>query len=206
VRRALVVASDVVPDPRRARGLVLRPAGVGIVAAATESGDGFVAFHSETFAEYAGLYEVRLDWLGPRRWLGGSGGHTIAVRAAESYAERCAACTVDSVSRFLEAQGLAVGDIDLVVAPDTPRGFARRVSAALDFPLERVVSEPKPSGAYSAAPGLALAAAIAAGRLRASRRTLLVTAGPGITVALALYGQVPETSTRHSCSASPTYR
>lgn len=190
VRRALVVASDVVPDPSRARGLVLRPAGVGIVAAAAEDGNGFFAFHSETFADYAGLHEVRLDWRGPRRWLAGSGGHAVAVRTAESYAERCVACAAESVSRFLAAQGLAVRDVDLVVVPDTPPGFARGISATFGLSVDRVVSEATSSGAHSAAPGLALAAAIADGRLRTSRRTLIVTAGAGITVALALYGRV----------------
>lgn len=188
VRRALIVASDVVPYSGRADGLVVRPVGVGIVAAATESGAGFLAFHSETFGEYAGLCEVRLDWIGSRGWLRTSGNHVVAARTAESYAERCVACAADSTRRFLRTQGLAVGDVDLFVAPDTPPGFGRGISAALDLPFERVVSGPTSSGAYSAAPGLALVAAIASGRLHATNRMLVITAGAGITVALALYG------------------
>ena len=188
VRRALVVASDVDPDPRRSSGLAVRPAGVAIVAGAVEGPEGFLAFHSETFTEYAGLYEGRVDWLGPRGWLTGGAGHAVAVRTDESYTDRCAACAAASATRFLAAQGLAIGDIDLVVAPDSPCSFAGAFSAMLQLDRRCVIGGPASAGAHSAAPGLALSAAMASGRLRAARRTLLVAAGAGITVALALYG------------------
>jgi 3-oxoacyl-[acyl-carrier-protein] synthase-3 len=188
VRRALLVASDVDPDPRRSRGLAVRAAGVGIVATASEGDDGFLAFHSETFPEYAGLYEARLDWFG-RQSLLGRAGHAVAVRTAPSYAERCAACAAASANHFLDAQGLGIDDVDLIVAPDAPAGFARALSTMLHVESERMSSdEVVSSGTHSAAPGLALAAAVASGRFGAAGRALLVAAGAGITVALALYG------------------
>jgi len=81
-----------------------------------------------------------------------------------------------------------IGDVDLVVVPDSPPGFASAFSTMLQVDPARVTSDPSSAGAHSAAPGLALAAAMASGRLRAARRTLLVAVGAGITVALALYG------------------
>ena len=46
-------------------------------------------------------------------------------------------------------------------------------------------------GAYTAGPIAALQAAIKSGRLGEARNTLMLAAGAGITVALALYRQTP---------------
>lgn len=189
VRRALVVASDIDPDPSSSRGLSVRPRGAAIVAGAGNGREGFLAFQSDTFPEHGDLYEVRLEWQGAGRLLGRGAGHAVAVRAAADYAERCAASAAVSVVRFLEAHDLALGDVDVVVVADVPERFLGRLTAMLDLPPERVVDDATAAGGYTAAPALALEAAVASGRWRAARRALLVAVGAGITVSLALYGR-----------------
>ncbi len=189
VRRALVLASDVDPNPGRSQGLAVGAAGVGVVLAAGDGREGFRAFHAETFSKHAHLYESRVEWLGPARsrWLGRSPGHAIRRRAVDAYAERCAESAALAAARFLEARGLAPEDLDVVVAPELPPGLPQRLAELLGISEKQLASDPDSAGTCSAAPGLALEAAFASGRMAAARRALLVAAGAGITVSLALY-------------------
>jgi 3-oxoacyl-[acyl-carrier-protein] synthase-3 len=188
-RRAMVLASDVDPNPRRSTGLALQASGVAVVVAAGDGREGFLGFHSETFSKHANLLESRLDWLGPRpRWIPGGAGHAIAMRTMEAYAERCAECSATSIAHFLENRSLGIDDIDLVLAADAPAGFVRRLTALCGLREGSVVSGEETAGAHTALPGLALESALKSGRLREARHTLFVTAGAGITVSLALYG------------------
>ena len=191
VRRALVVASDVDPNPGRSTDLVVGAAGVGVVLAAREGSEGFHDFHTETFPKHAHLYESRLEWLGPARsrWFGRSPGHAITLRAMDAYGERCAESAALAAARFLEARGLSPEDLDLVVVPELPAGLPDRLGMLLGIPQDRLASDPDSADTCSAAPGLALEAAFASGRMAGARRTLLVAAGAGITVSLALYGR-----------------
>jgi 3-oxoacyl-[acyl-carrier-protein] synthase-3 len=190
VRRALVVASDVDPNPGRSTGLAVRAAGVGVVLRATEGAAGFQDFHAETFPKHAHLYESRLEWLGPAsRRFRRSPGHAITLRAMDAYAERCAESVSLAAARFLDTCGLAPEDLDLVVVPELPAGLPARLAALLGVAEERLASDPASAGTCSAAPGLALESALASGRLDGARRALLVAAGAGITVSLALYGR-----------------
>ena len=189
IRRALIVASDVDPDSGRSEGLSLTPTGVGVVVGAGDGTEGFVAFHSETFTEHAGLHEARLEWLDVPSRRGRAKAHALSVRTDGAYAEHCTACVATTARRFLDTQGLRIADVELLIAPDAPPGLAGALPAALDIEPGRVSTDPGSRGTHSAAPGLALAAAIARGRLREARRTLLVAVGAGITVALALYGR-----------------
>jgi 3-oxoacyl-[acyl-carrier-protein] synthase-3 len=191
VRGALVVASDVDPDPGRSTGLALGAAGVAIVVGAGAGPEGFLGFHAETFSKHAHLCESRLDWKGPAGVPRGSsgGGHTLVLRTLDAYAERCAESAALAAARFLDGQGLGIEDVDLLVAPGVPAGLPERLAALLGIPAERVADAASSVGACSAAPGLALEAAVASGRLRAARRALLVAVGAGISVSLALYGR-----------------
>ena len=190
VRRALVLASDVDPNPGRSVGLAVGAAGVGVVLAAGEGRAGFGSFHAETFSKHAHLYESRVEWLGPARSrLGRSPGQAIRRRTDDAYAERCAESAALAAARFLEAQGLAPEDLDLVVAPELPPDLPRHLTELLGVPETQLASDPDSAGTCSAASGLALEAAFASGRLAAARRALLVSVGAGITVSLALYEQ-----------------
>jgi 3-oxoacyl-[acyl-carrier-protein] synthase III len=66
------------------------------------------------------------------------------------------------------------------------------VTVRLGVPGDRVAYVPEDLvGAYTAGPVAALEAAFKSGRLGEARNTLMLAAGAGITVALALYRQTP---------------
>ena len=191
VRRALLVASDVDPNPGRSVGISFGAVGVAVLVGARDASEGFGDFYAETFTKHAHLYESRLTWLGPGRsgWLRRPRGHAVTARTGEAYADRCVESTALAAARFLEAHHLTAEDLDLLVVPEAPAGLPTRLAKLLGVSEERVAGCPDSAGTCSAAPGLALEAAFASGRLARARRALLVGVGSGISVSLALYGR-----------------
>ena len=87
---------------------------------------------------------------------------------------------------------MRAGDIDLLVAAPSAPGFLDPLRARLGIAGDRVayVAEDL-EGGYTAALIAALQSAVRSGRLAEARNIVLLTAGPGITVCLALYRQEP---------------
>jgi len=86
--------------------------------------------------------------------------------------------------------GMGIDEIELLVPAPAGWGFVDALRAGLGVPGDRVayVAEDL-DGGYTAGPIAALQAAVRSGRLGEARNTLLVSAGAGITVTLALYRQ-----------------
>jgi 3-oxoacyl-[acyl-carrier-protein] synthase III len=83
-------------------------------------------------------------------------------------------------------------EIDLVVPAPSAPGFVDSLRVRLGVPGDRVAYTPEDlDGTYTTGPIAALQAAIRSGRLGEARNTLMLAAGAGITVALALYRQTP---------------
>ena len=101
-------------------------------------------------------------------------------------------CAEEATRRFLARLGMGIDEIDLLVpAPSSP-DFLDSVTVRLGVPGDRVAYVAEDLvGAYTAGPVAALEAAFKSGRLGEARNTLMLAAGAGITVALALYRQTP---------------
>jgi 3-oxoacyl-[acyl-carrier-protein] synthase III len=99
------------------------------------------------------------------------------------YQARLVDCAEEAARGLLGGLGMGTGDIDLLVAAPSSPGFLDPLRVRLGIPGDRVayVSEDL-DGAYSAGPIAALQAAARSGRLAKARDTLLLAAGPGITV------------------------
>jgi 3-oxoacyl-[acyl-carrier-protein] synthase III len=163
-----------------------------------DTAPGFTDFHTETFSEYADLLTSGLVWQERRgfRARGRSAGRSqMAIDAAPGYHARLADCAEEAARRFLGRLGLDASDIDLLVpAPSGPE-FADRLRARLGVPGDRVayVAEDL-EAAYTTGPIAAWQTAAMSGRLAEARTILLLAAGAGITVTLALYRQEPPES------------
>jgi 3-oxoacyl-[acyl-carrier-protein] synthase III len=116
----------------------------------------------------------------------------MAVHEEPGYQARCADCAQEATRRFLGLLGMSIDEIDLLVpAPSAPE-FLDRLRVGLGVPGDRVAFTTEDmAGAYTAGPIAALEAAVKSGRLAEARTVLLLAAGAGITVTLALYRQTP---------------
>jgi 3-oxoacyl-[acyl-carrier-protein] synthase III len=195
IRLGAIVTSDVDPNLKDPGTAPFRPAGGAMLLSWDDSPAGFTDFYAETFPEYADLFASGLVWqerrgpLVPRRATGQS--HMV-IDEEPGYQARLADCAEEVTHRFLRRLGMGMDEIDLLVpAPSSP-DFLDTLRARLGVPGDRVayVTEDL-EDTYTTGPIAALQAAIRSGRLGEARNTLMLAAGAGITVALALYRQTP---------------
>jgi 3-oxoacyl-[acyl-carrier-protein] synthase-3 len=195
IRLGAIVTSDVDPQLKDPGTAPFQPAGGAVLLGWDDTGAGFTDFAAETYPEYQDLFASGLVWRDrrglrvPRRAAGQS---QMVIDARPGYHARLVDCAEESAHRFLRRLGMGVSEIDLLVpAPSSP-DFLDALRVRLGVPGDRVayVAEDL-EGAYTTGPIAALQAAIRSGRLGEARNTLLLAAGAGITIALALYRQRP---------------
>ncbi len=195
IRLGAIVASDVDPDLRDAGTAPFRPTGGAMLLGWDDSLAGFTDFGLETFPEYADLFVSGLVWRkrhGVRVSRRAAGQSQMVIDSEPGYQARLVDCAEEATRRFLRRIGMDISEIDLLVpAPSFP-DFLDPLRIRLGIPGDRFayVAEDL-AGAYTSAHIAALQAAVKSGRLAESRNTLMLAAGAGITVALALYRQAP---------------
>ncbi|HTS95114.1 MAG TPA: 3-oxoacyl-[acyl-carrier-protein] synthase III C-terminal domain-containing protein [Streptosporangiaceae bacterium] len=195
IRLGAIVTSDVEPGLTDRGTAPFRPAGGAMLLGWDDSPAGFTDFHAETFPEYEDLFVSGLAWQerhGRRVSRGESGQSLMVIDAKPGYRERLADCAEEATRRFLSRLGMDIGDIDLLVPAPAVPDFVDPLRVRLGVPGDRVayVAEDLEK-AYTTATVAALQAAVKSGRLAEARSTLMLAAGAGITVTLALYRQTP---------------
>ena len=195
IRLGAIVASDVSPDLEHPRTTFLQPTGGAMILGWDDGLAGFTDFSTETFPEYQELFVSGLVWQERHRHRTQrrmTGRHQMVLEEDSGYHARLADCAEEAVRRFLRRLGMGPTEIDLLVPAPCAPGFLDTLRLRLGVPGDRVayITEDL-EGSYTAGPIAALQAAIRSGRLGEARNTLLLAAGAGITVALALYRQAP---------------
>ncbi len=185
VELGMVVASDMDPEPGVSEGFTFPGVGGAVLLSADDSRAGFTAFQFATFPEFGELFQSYVDWQeDPRGGLAGHGRNILTVEIAESYTARALECAESTVRELAGAQALDLGEVDLLVATASVPGFAEGLAARLGVPAEQVALPPDGlAGTHTAAPAVALESV----RLAPASTALFVSAGAGITVAVALY-------------------
>jgi 3-oxoacyl-[acyl-carrier-protein] synthase III len=184
VELGMVVASDMDPEPGVSEGFTFPGVGGAVLLSADDSRAGFTAFQFATFPEFAELFQSYVEWQ-DEAWLGTAGGRNVlTVEIAESYVARALECAESTVRELAVAQALDLAEVDLLVATASVPGFADGLATRLGVPADRVALPPDGlASAHTAAPAVALESV----RLAAASTALFVSAGAGITVAVALY-------------------
>jgi 3-oxoacyl-[acyl-carrier-protein] synthase III len=188
------VTSDVDPDAG-SHEAAFRPAGGAMLLGWDDGIAGFTDFHMETFPEYADLYTSGLVWQGrrgirlPRQR---AGRHRLVIDEKPGYQARLADCAEEATRNFLRRLGMDMTEVDLLIpAPSGPE-FLDTLRERLGVPGDRVAYTPEDlERTHTSGPITAVQAAIKSGRLGEAGNTLILAAGSGVTVALALYRQKP---------------
>jgi 3-oxoacyl-[acyl-carrier-protein] synthase III len=195
IRLGAIVTSDVEPSLKEPGTAPFLPAGGAMLLGWDDSLTGFTDFYAETFPEYEDLFVSGLAWQerhGLRVPPGANGHSQMVIDSQPGYHARLTDCAEEATRRFLRRLGMDISEIDLLVpAPSFP-DFLDRLMVRLGVPGDRVayVTEDLEQ-AYTTGPIAALQAAVKSGRLGEAQNTLMLAAGAGITVTLALYRQIP---------------
>ena len=191
IRLGAVVSSDVQPDLAARGKASLTPAGGALLLSWRADLAGFTDFGAETFPEYEDLFASGLVWRerrGIRVPAQGAGRNRMVITVRPGYHARLADCAEEATRRFLRRVGLGIEDIDLFVPAPAAPDFLDPLRVRLGIPGDRVAFTPEDlAGTYTTGLIAALQAAVKSGRMDEARTVLLLTAGPGVTVAFALY-------------------
>lgn len=192
----MVVAADADPSPRTSRGFHFPPVGGAVLLSHSDRADGFARFEFHTFPQHAVLFESRVGYEpgAPGSVFGHRGHSFLEVHEEPGFAERCVERAVDVTGSFLERADLRPADVDLLIASPYPPRFAAELARGAGIGADRLPElSPELASAHTAGPIAALAAAIDSGRFAQAHNVLFVTAGAGITVAVAAYRREPAT-------------
>jgi 3-oxoacyl-[acyl-carrier-protein] synthase III len=195
VRLGMIVTSDVHPNPKKSKSPTFQPTGGAMLLSWDDNIAGFTDFHTETFPEYDNMLESHYYWKAARgpQGPGRAAGHSqLVIDQKPGYLARSVDCAEEATWRFLRRLGMGIDEIDLLVATPSSPDFLDSVTVRLGVPGDRVAYVPEHLvAAYTTGPVAALEAGFKSGRLGEARNTLMLAAGAGITVALALYRQTP---------------
>jgi len=187
-RCAMIVAADADPSPRTSEGFPFPAAGGAMLLGYADGDVGFERFLQRTFPEDGALFQAHLRWEPRAGFAHRTGRNIVEVFQSPEFAARCVAHATDVVRELLAASSLPIADVDLLIASQFPRGFARNVAYAVGIPAERVPDvSANLEGTHTAGPIAALEAAILSGAFARARHIVFVTAGAGLTIGTALY-------------------
>jgi 3-oxoacyl-[acyl-carrier-protein] synthase-3 len=186
-RLGMIVAADTDPSPNAAHGFPFAAAGGALLLSHTEGENGFVAFQSRTFPEFAGMFESHLRW-DPYAGLTHHGRNVLEVFEAPGFGTACVEAASLVAYELLQSAGILPAQVDLLITSQYPAAFPAHLARALGIPEDRLPEIPRELvGAHTAGPIAALEAAFASGQMSTARNVLLVACGAGLTVSTALY-------------------
>jgi 3-oxoacyl-[acyl-carrier-protein] synthase-3 len=197
VGHALVVASDADPTPGVSRGCSFEPSASAFVLGPGSDLHGFEAFRCESFEKGSNLFQGRVDWIGAGRSRLARrlrANHALRIETDDRYVAQCAECAALTLEGFLRERGVASGEPDLIVPSLAPAGFPTAFAERLGGD-PRVLVTGGGLRPHSAGPGFALEAALEPARELRARSLVLVAAGAGISVGVALY-RLPDSAGR----------
>ena len=132
VELGMVVASDMDPEPGVSEGFGFPAVGGAVLLSADDSRPGFTAFRFATFPEFAELFQSYVDWQEDAR-LGRpiTGGTSSPSRSPSPTPTRALECAESTVRELAAANGLDLGEVDLLVATASVPGFADALAKRL---------------------------------------------------------------------------
>ena len=181
-RYAMVVSGDAEPVPGASNGYGFSPAAAAVLLTPGGDDEGFFAFESDSDTRYLESFRARLEWT-----RDGDPGARLVLQSDAAYADQCAGCAVRSLETLLVNAGLTLGDVDLLLPSQSPRGFVTEVSKRTGLGDSVVDVTGEYGDVHTAGVGMALHTAIADGRFKSSRHVVFLGVGAGVTTALALY-------------------
>ncbi|HVP04018.1 MAG TPA: hypothetical protein VMT10_15735 [Solirubrobacteraceae bacterium] len=177
----IVVGADVDPEPGVSEGFCFPGVAGAILLVSDDTRPGLTAFKLKTFPEFAGDFESHVAWH--QRAGDGQGRNLLTVDIDEQYGAHALECAEATVRELAGEEGLDLAQVDLLVATASVPGFADALARRLGITAPAAGSSEALARAHTAAPAIALESA----PLAASRTTLLVSAGAGLSVTAAVY-------------------
>jgi len=183
IRCALITASDADPGRGMSEHFPFSPVGAALLCRWTDDDYGL----------------GRIRWVNDpaggddfQATVGSDGRNVLRFEESSNLDERLAATAAQAARECLSDSGLALSDIDVIIAAPARHRYRAALARHLDVPLERIVvadDEKMHTASLAAAMQQALTP------LPVGARAMVVAAGAGITAGAALYREPPVSQT-----------
>ena len=183
IRVGMAVASDANTDQRPDPAYSYPRTGAAVILdRSPDAHRGFGSFVFRTFEEHADASTARVE-------LYRKGGR-LRIGKSDALEDIYLACAAPVFEELLEGEGLAPGDIDLVIPSQISPSFLQKLPAALGVAPEAVLSALDETGGDTHTTSLiiALSTAMRLGRAARGTKAVFLAVGSGVTVGCALYG------------------
>ena len=175
---ALVVTSDANPGFGLAPSFPFTPQGGAAMCSFTDGPVGLAGMSWLVEEDGRDLFNVDVSLH--------RGHNELRVHTKPEFLDRAAACAAKVTAELLGQHGLALGDVDLVVATPLSPEFLTAYGGFVGVDAERLVEVDNAAKVHTAGLLVGIDAAMTDGRWDAARTVLLVSAGAGITAGAAL--------------------
>jgi 3-oxoacyl-[acyl-carrier-protein] synthase III len=183
ISRALIVASDADPGHGLSESFPFSASGAAVLCGWSDDDYGLSRVSwVNTDGEDAEALTATVGFADSR--------NVLRIAESADLDERMAAAAAKAAQACLEAQGVALSAVDVIIAAPARPGFRAELGERLKVPAEQVIIADD-ERMHTAALAAALERRV--GRLPAGARVLLVAAGAGVTAGAALYRQPPTT-------------
>jgi 3-oxoacyl-[acyl-carrier-protein] synthase-3 len=178
LKHALVVTSDANPGFGLAPNFPFAPQGGAAMCSFTDGPVGLAGMSWLVEEDGRDLFNVD---VGLHR-----GHNELRVYTKPGFVDRAAACAAKVTADLLGEHGLALDDVDLVVASPLSPEFLKAFGGFVGLDADRMVAVDGAADVHTAGLLVGIDAAMNDGRWAAAKRVLLVSAGAGITAGAAL--------------------
>jgi 3-oxoacyl-[acyl-carrier-protein] synthase III len=182
IRVGMAVASDVNTDARPAPAYDYPRSGAAVILdRSPDSHRGFGSFVFRTFEEHGDASTARVELF--------EKGGRLRIEKSDRLDDIYLECAGPVFEELLEREGLAAGDIDLVVPSQISPRFLGGLPDTLGVAPEAVVNVMDETGGdtHTTSLFIALKAAIRRGRAARGTKAAFLAVGSGVTVGCALY-------------------
>jgi 3-oxoacyl-[acyl-carrier-protein] synthase-3 len=186
IKHGIVVTADSEPFPGFSENYRFYSAAASVLLSGTETEGGFSHFRTYTFPEFSEDF-TGLTRFGKKKGRWGRR-NILEIRESETYVEDCIKCAAASVDRFLGETGYSMGDIDLIIPSQSPKGLLPGLKDKLSASCKLVeVRNGMNRELHTAGPAFALKNSWNDNSFIASENILFLTVGSGISVSIALF-------------------
>lgn len=182
INYGLVVVGDTKPVTGKEGFYDYTPGAGAILLHGDKEERGFAGFKTDTYPEFINDLVSNTDWT--------TGNFCFTIKQNSQFLDHCIDCSVTSVNNFLLENKLKKEDIDLVITSHSPKKFGMVLQEKLQLKNKMFLMNGN-GEIFSSAIIFSLKKIFDNHRFKSAKNVLLITAGSGITLSMALYKNNP---------------
>ena len=177
IENGLIVSGDIKPETGVTENYNYKTGAAAVLISNSNKKRGFVKFKTKTYTEFISNFKSATNW--------DTGKLMFTIKQYKHYLSNCVECTVNTIDEFLHEEKLTMGDIDLILTSQSPKGFSNNLQNNLNE--NKIIHLNNNREIFSSGLLYSLNQTFYNNEFDKAKNLLFITVGAGITVSLAYY-------------------